>query len=202
VAVAGVVGALAHQTTSASPSVAPPTSAFASAAPPSVVEVAPGPPALAPLDGLGIDDGAVPAGVTVFDEDVPAVAKLNPTLLNALRQAAAQAAVEGIELIVNSGWRSPPYQERLLEEAVATYGSRAAAARWVAPPETSAHVSGDAVDIGPAVAAAWLARHGATFGLCRVYENEPWHFELRPRAVEEGCPPPYADPTRDPRLQR
>ena len=31
------------------------------------------------------------------------------------------------------------------------------AARWVATPNTSAHVSGDAVDIGPSGAAAWLS---------------------------------------------
>jgi hypothetical protein len=63
-------------------------------------------------------------------------------------------------------------------------------------------VSGDAVDIGPAVAAAWLSARGASFGLCQVYGNEPWHYELRPEAVDHGCPPVYADPTDDPRMQR
>jgi hypothetical protein len=71
----------------------------------------------------------------------------------------------------------------------------------VATPETSAHVSGDAVDIGSA-AAAWLSRYGAGYGLCPVYDNEPWHYELRPDAVAQGCPARYADPTQDPRMQR
>ena len=38
---------------------------------------------------LGEADGAVPDGVTVFDDDVPAVANLDPALLGVLRQAAA-----------------------------------------------------------------------------------------------------------------
>jgi LAS superfamily LD-carboxypeptidase LdcB len=107
-----------------------------------------------------------------------------------------------VELVVDSGWRSPEYQEHLLQEAVSKYGSEAEAARWVATPDTSAHVSGEAVDIGPPAAAAWLSAHGAGFGLCRVYGNEPWHYELRPEAVARGCPATYADPTHDPRMQR
>ena len=76
------------------------------------------------------------------------------------------------------------------------------AARWVATPSTSAHVSGDAVDIGPSGAAAWLSEHGAAYGLCQIYGNEPWHYELRPEAIDHGCPPMYADPTHDPRMQQ
>jgi hypothetical protein len=60
----------------------------------------------------------------------------------------------------------------------------------------------DAVDIGPSGAAAWLSEHGAAFGLCQVYGNEPWHYELRPEAIDHGCPAVYADPTHDPRMQR
>ncbi len=150
------------------------------------------------LRPLGEADGAVPDGVTVFDDGIPGVGKLDADLLGALRRAATDA---GVEFLVDSGWRSPAYQEHLLQEAVAKYGSEAEAARWVATPETSAHVSGDAVDIGPSDAAAWLSEHGAAYGLCRIYANEPWHYELRPEAVEQGCPPPYADPTQDPRME-
>ena len=82
---------------------------------------------------------------------------------------------------------------------MAKYGSPEAAARWVAPPDRSQHVAGDAVDLGRD-AASWLAVNGARYGLCRVYGNEPWHYELRPDAPTHGCPPTYADPTQDPRL--
>jgi zinc D-Ala-D-Ala carboxypeptidase len=151
---------------------------------------------------LGEADGAVPDGTTVFDDEVPGVANLDPALLGALRAAATDAADDGVELFVDSGWRSPEYQERLLHEAILKYGSEQEAARWVATPNTSEHVSGDAVDIGRADAAQWLSAHGAAYGLCRIYGNEPWHYELRPEAIDDSCPPVYADPTHDPRMQQ
>jgi hypothetical protein len=150
---------------------------------------------------LGEADGAVPAGATVFDDQIPGVANLDPALLGALRQAAADASYDGVEFVVDSGWRSPEYQEQLRHEAVSKYGSEEEAARWVAAPNTSAHVSGEAVDIGPAHATPWLSAHGAAYGLCQIYRNEPWHYELRPEAIAHGCPGMYADPTQDPRMQ-
>ena len=181
-------------------------SSSSTAAPPShvVPKEPPRPPAEARRDrrvGLGEAGGAVPSGTTVFDEHVPGVANLDPALLEALRWAAADAAAAGVQLVVDSGWRSPAYQERLLHEAVWKYGSEEEAARWVATPNTSAHVSGAAVDIGPSGAAAWLSDHGAAYGLCQVYANEPWHYELRSGAADHGCPPMYADAAHDPRMQ-
>jgi zinc D-Ala-D-Ala carboxypeptidase len=150
----------------------------------------------------GEADGAVPDEVTVFDDEFPAVANLDPNLLEALRQAATDAVDDGVKLYVTSGWRSREYQNQLLREAVAQYGSEEEAARWVATADTSLHVSGDAVDIGPTAAAAWLSKNGADYGLCQTYRNEPWHFELRPDAADDGCPRMYADPTHDPRMQK
>ena len=153
-----------------------------------------------PLVVVSGADGVIPDGVSVsvFDDALPAVGRLDPDLLDALRRAATDAEADGVRLRVNSGWRSPAYQRRLFSEAVVEHGSPEAAARWVSPPETSAHVSGDAVDIGPSDAADWLAEHGDTYGLCRIYRNEPWHFERRPDAVDGGCPPMYADPSERP----
>jgi zinc D-Ala-D-Ala carboxypeptidase len=184
------------------------SSAGSSSSVPSPVDAAP--PAHRPHDIthgdhhgiLGEADGAVPDGVTVFDDRYPAVAKLDPALLRALRRAATDAAGNGVEFFVNGGWRSLAYEERLRREAVVKYGSEEEAARWVATPNTSAHVSGDAVDIGRTDATAWLSAHGARYGLCQIYGNEPWHYELRPEAVDHGCPPEYADATQDPRMQR
>ena len=147
-------------------------------------------------------DGVLPDGVTAFDDQYPGVARLNPDLLAALRDATRAAVANGIDVYLNSGWRSRAYQEELLGEAVAQYGSRMAAAHWVATADTSPHVSGNAADLGPASADAWLSVHGAAFGLCQIYRNEPWHYELRPAAVTHGCPRMYSDPTQDPRMQR
>lgn len=129
------------------------------------------------------------------------MARLDFDLLGALRQAATDAEGDGVEFHVTSGWRSREYQERLLREAVSKYGSEEEAARWVATADTSPHVSGDAIDIGPSNATTWLSEHGAGYGLCRIYANEPWHYELRPAAIDHGCPPMYADPTHDPRMR-
>ncbi len=145
---------------------------------------------------------ASPTASTVFDDGYPAVNRLDPALLGALREAATDARDDGVDVHLNSGWRSAAYQEQLLAEAVAEHGSAAEAARWVATPETSSHVTGDAVDLGGVDATSWLAQHGDAYGVCQVYANEPWHFELRPAAVDDGCPPVYADPTEDPRMQR
>jgi hypothetical protein len=140
-------------------------------------------------------------GLSVFDEQAPAVIRLNPALLDALRRAATDAATSGVDFEVNSGWRSPEYQSFLLRAAVDDYGSEEEAARWVATAHTSAHVTGEAVDIGPLTATDWLAQYGAAYGLCQTYGNESWHYELRPDAVAAGCPPAYSDPTEDPRMQ-
>jgi zinc D-Ala-D-Ala carboxypeptidase len=149
-----------------------------------------------------LGDSAVPDGTTVFDDEIPGVANLDPALLGVLRQAANAAAADGVQLFVDSGWRSPEYQDQLLREAISEYGSEAEAARWVATAETSAHVSGEAVDIEGSDGTAWLSEHGAGYGLCQIYGNEPWHYELRAEAVDHGCPPMYPDPTHDPRMQQ
>jgi len=146
-------------------------------------------------------DGVLSDAASPFDDTLAGIARLQPGLLDALRRAATDAAEQGVEVRVNSGWRSAEYQQQLLREAVVQYGSEAEAARWVATPATSAHVAGEAVDIGPYAAADWMIAHGAAYGLCRTYDNEAWHFELRPASAQDGCPRPYRDPTDDPRMQ-
>jgi zinc D-Ala-D-Ala carboxypeptidase len=70
-------------------------------------------------DALGEAGGAVPDGTTVFDDEVRGVTNLDPALLRALRRAATDAAADGVGLIVNSGWRSPAYEDQLRREAIA-----------------------------------------------------------------------------------
>jgi len=158
--------------------------------------------AAAEADGVvNVDDGLLTGDVTAFDDTHPGVARLAPALLAALRAAAEDALRDGVVIHVNSGWRSAEYQDQLLQDAVAQYGSIAEAARWVASATTSAHVAGDAVDVGSFDAVAWMSSHGGSYGLCQTYANESWHFELRPEAIGQGCPAPYADPTQDPRMR-
>ena len=207
---AAIIAALVYQSTSSSassPGERPPTVGLSSL-PPSAPSLAPpisdmprGPRSGATTGRRGViseADGALPDGVTVFDDGFPGVAQLRPELLRALRNAAVDAADDGVELHGNSGWRSRTYQAQLFRDAVAEHGSVKEAARWVATADTSAHVTGDAVDIGPSRAAAWLSDHGARYGLCQVYRNEAWHYELRAPAARDGCQPMVADSAQGP----
>jgi zinc D-Ala-D-Ala carboxypeptidase len=134
--------------------------------------------------------GWIPDGQTLssFDTSNPALALLDPALLKAVQDAANTAKAQGLDLRINSGWRSKGFQQRLFDDAVRTYGSADIARQFVASPEVSKHVVGQAVDVAPVDADTWLIRNGAQFGLCQIYANEIWHFEL---AVDQqgNCPP-------------
>ncbi|MFD6162535.1 hypothetical protein ACFWF7_02960 [Nocardia sp. NPDC060256] len=75
------------------------------------------------LSAATVTGGAVPGGVSIFDDKHPSVVNLDPELLGALRRAATDAADDGVAFVVNSGWRSPEYQRQLLRDAVSKYGS-------------------------------------------------------------------------------
>jgi D-alanyl-D-alanine carboxypeptidase len=136
------------------------------------------------------DDGSLRGDeyLTPFDVQNPAVGRLEPGLLTAVQNAATEATAQGIAMTVTSGWRSPQFQQRLLDDAIATYGSVGAARQYVQTPEQSRHVVGAAVDIGGEGADQWLIANGSRFGLCQIYANEVWHFELATDAAGI-CPP-------------
>ena len=123
-----------------------------------------------------------------WDVANPAVGNLDPALRIAVQQATTAAAAAGVTMSITSGWRSPVFQQQLLDDAIATYGSLDAALLYVQTPQRSHHVLGQAVDIGLADADRWLIANGARFGLCQIYANEPWHFELATDAAGI-CPP-------------
>jgi hypothetical protein len=135
-------------------------------------------------------EGGLPDGqrLSPFDLSSPAVNRLDPALLDAIERAADSASADGITIGLTSGWRSPDFQQQLFDDAVVQYGSATIASQYVASPQVSKHVVGKAVDIGPAGADNWLIRNGSAFGLCQIYANEIWHFEL---ASDYGgaCPP-------------
>ena len=164
---------------------------------PPVAPLAPPPGIPVPADPLSIGDAAVdttggwlPDGVTLspFDVSNPILSQLDPALLRAVQDAARAAEAQGVDIRVNSGWRSRGFQQRLFDNAVRNYGSVAAAAELVAGPDVSKHVTGQAVDIAPVEADMWLIANGRQFGLCQIYANEIWHFEL---ATDQygNCPP-------------
>lgn len=135
-------------------------------------------------------DGSLPDGhtLTPFDVQDPAIGRLEPALLSAIQDAATAAAADGVTIALTSGWRSAEFQQQLLDNAVRTYGSLAAARQYVQTPEMSKHVIGEAVDVAGAPADDWLIANGSRFGLCRIYANELWHFELATDGAG-NCPP-------------
>ena len=142
------------------------------------------PPPVVPGDG-SLADGQV---LTPFDVQNPAIGRLDPPLLAAIQNAATAASAEGIAMTITSGWRSPEFQQHLLDDAVQTYGSFDAARQYVQTPAMSRHVIGQAVDVGGVGADQWLIANGSRYGLCQIYANELWHFELATDAAGI-CPP-------------
>ncbi len=106
--------------------------------------------------------------------------QVDKQLMNRFKAAQAAAKKDGQALYIASGFRSLERQKTLFAQAVRKYGSAKEASKWVAPPLVSHHPWGVAIDVNypdEPVGAGWLEVNGSKFGLCRVFENEWWHFE-------------------------
>lgn len=140
--------------------------------------------------------GEIPDGtyLDVIDDGAdPAIARMDPQLRSAVVEATAAAAEAGVSIGITSAWRSEAYQVQLMEEEIAEVGEDAAS-KIVADPSTSKHVTGAAVDVGPMAAMDWMSKHGDEFGLCQIFANELWHYELATTPGGE-CPPMKSDAT-------
>lgn len=105
-----------------------------------------------------------------------------------------QAAGKKVTLCLNDGKRSNAQQNALFAQYVKLYGV-AAARLYVLKPDRSAHVKGYAVDVQPLKAYQWLQATKGELGWCRIYDNEPWHFEYSP-VYRTGCPARLPMPVR------
>lgn len=139
---------------------------------------------------LSLGAGAIPHSLirpTVLDEQI----------MYRFKAAQAAAKKDGQTIYIASGFRSLARQKTLFAQAVKKYGSAAEAGKWVAPPLVSHHPWGVAIDVNypdEPVGAGWLEVKGSKFGLCRIFENEWWHFEP---VIAPGwkCPALVADAT-------
>ena len=136
-----------------------------------------------------------PLGETEIIEGTKRPEEINPLVLARFLSAQAAAKELGIELSIDSGYRSLEKQNYLYQRAIKTYKSADEAIKWVLPENLSRHPWGLALDVNlnhDKSGASWLEANGATFGLCRVYVNEWWHFE--PLTAPGGiCPPLLPD---------
>lgn len=145
------------------------------------------------------EDGTVDVTATAAAASSVDAGGLYPGLSAALERARAAASAEGIELPVNSGYRSADAQARLLFKEHTERGSLDEALRWVFAPDRSMHVRGLAIDVNAGPGADWLQRRGDGFGLCQTLAWEWWHFEWRQLWEVEGeCPRPVDGPADAP----
>jgi D-alanyl-D-alanine carboxypeptidase len=149
-------------------------------------------------------DRPLPAGYVPPDLVVPSVplapgasaTQLTATTAAAFEAMAAEAAAAGYQLQLTSGYRSEDDQRALYARFVEAYG-RDVAATLAAPPGTSEHQTGMALDVGlvglaedqvfgGTPASAWVADNAHRFGFVlryppakadiTGYANEPWHL--------------------------
>lgn len=105
---------------------------------------------------------------------------IDKQLIYRFQAAQAAAKLDGQRIYVVSGYRSLGRQKVLFKKAIKKYGNEIKASAWVSPPLISHHPWGIAIDVNypnEPVGAGWLEINGSRFGLCRVFDNEWWHFE-------------------------
>lgn len=143
----------------------------------------------------GCEKTEVSLGAGAIPHSLIRPAALDKQLVYRFKAAQAAAAQDGQRIYIVSGFRSLSRQKSLYNQAIRKYGSVDEASKWVAPPLVSHHPWGIAIDVNypnEPVGAGWLEVHGSKFGLCRVFENEWWHFEP---VIAPGwkCPPLVPD---------
>ena len=86
---------------------------------------------------------------------------MRPDVARAFDRMAAAARADGIELQINSAFRSDAEQAELFR--------RHPDPKWVAPPGRSLHRNGTELDLGPPGAYSWLAANAKRFHFVQRY---------------------------------
>ena len=129
-------------------------------------------------------------GLTKMDNGggIQGIEGLKEDFADRLSQFINDAKSQGINLKIGSGYRSYEKQKQLWEDALKKYGSAEVARKWVAPPGSSYHNKGLAVDLHDEnsralgkeenqEATAWAHANAKKYGLHFRMGNEPWHIE-------------------------
>ena len=111
---------------------------------------------------------------------------LLPAARDAFVAMAEKAKLDGINLIIDSAYRSAHYQRKVYQRQIKAGKTFAQVARYVAPPGYSEHMLGLAMDFSPSdwrfaetPAYGWLKQHAAQFGFRETYpesrpDHQPW----------------------------
>ena len=116
------------------------------------------------VGGLGAPGAGEYTGPLAYRQGKP----MRPDVATAFDRMAGAASADGVNLIVNSGFRSNAEQAQLF--------ARHPDPKWVAPPGQSLHRLGTELDLGPPGAYGWLARNATRFHFLQRYSWEPWHY--------------------------
>jgi LAS superfamily LD-carboxypeptidase LdcB len=128
----------------------------------------------------GCEKSEVSLGAGAIPRSMVRPYELDKQLMYRFKAAQAAAKKDGQIIYIVSGYRTLNRQKTLFANAIRRYGSVKEASKWVASPEVSHHPWGTAIDVNypdEPIGAGWLEINGSRFGLCRVFENEWWHFE-------------------------
>ncbi len=140
----------------------------------------------------------IPREYTHEGSEIYILAEAHPSLLEMLEQA----RLDGIELKVESAYRSIHYQTRIFIRMLEQGRTFDDIVRYVAPPGYSQHMLGTAMDFYPSNwefaetgQYRWLQENGATFGFEETYSKnnryrmpwEAWHWNYigEPDSVDE-----------------
>jgi hypothetical protein len=146
-----------------------------------------------PWQGHRIGEAADPAGLVRVPANLSGDLGIyvTPETRDALVAMASAAREQGVQLAVDSGFRSFGFQKRILQGLLAEGRPFLNAVRWTAPPGYSEHMTGRVVDVVPSDATfkdtpayRWLRRHAAAFCFTETYplgnaggfDWEPWHW--------------------------
>ncbi len=111
---------------------------------------------------------------------------LLPEARDAFVAMAGTAKLDGINLVIDSAYRSVHYQRKVYQRQLQAGKTFAEIARYVAPPGYSEHMLGLAMDFSPSdwrfaktPAYGWLKLHAAHFGFRETYpesrpDHQPW----------------------------
>ena len=129
----------------------------------------------------------IPVEFTVDNTNVYVLAEAQPHLVEMLQKAEE----DGIELRVESGYRSVSYQKRIFKRMFDKGRTFEDIVRYVAPPGYSQHMIGTAVDFFPSnwrfaetPQYTWLQENADQFGFVETYSQfnaykmpwEAWHW--------------------------
>lgn len=133
---------------------------------------------------------ALPSQLTLNKSRIFVTQKTKQALLKMVKQAKQ----DGVELSVDSGFRSEQYQRKILEKYLNQNMDYLGLLQVVAPPGYSQHMLGNCVDFVPSELDfskssqyAWLKKNAPKFGFIESYSEdnkiginwEPWHWQFK-----------------------